>query len=526
MSKFAAVIVFALSVFLCDVVRADRPATVLLITSADLAGAWQPFADWKTRLGKATTILTVDAIKKKYEGDDVQAKIRAAVLDHIDNRGTRWVILGGDSEPDGGGIVPHRVSPHRATLGRGAPAFRGPNQMEMGGSNIPTDLYYLSPGDHDWDANDDGVYGDWRNDKDAIAYTHPTGASIARIPLRSAVDVAAYTEKIIGYESRYPTDKFAQRFMYTNTVNGSEPKVRRSWDDYVSKAWPDGSVSRYFHTSTPWDEKKSADYPLNATNWTKRINDRTASKMHMHGHGMPQFWVLEHSTGNTPVHPGVVNQLQNTDAYLVMTTVSCFTGQFDTKGDPCIAETMLRAPKRGAVIVVAPSRPGMPVFHNPRRDFPLMVREGKLDGTTETMTRFWTNGLKPRADGSYRTAGEAMAETKKQMAPHAAKTEAYHMIQCELNLLGDPTLDLRAKDPFNATLEAPKSIKTGEQELTVKTQPGLTVCATMGDAVYVTAVANDKGVAKLKITPKSAGKLHITASGANANVATQTITVK
>jgi len=146
----------------------SNKATVLLITSDSLAKAWKPFADWKTSIGKATKITTVEQIENLYEGRDVQQKIRACSLDHINNNGTKWVILGGDSQPDGKGLVPDRDTKH--------------SDPPPTVTDIPTDIYYIS--EKDWDANDDGVYGDWKNDKDAISYTNPR-ACIGRIPLRT-----------------------------------------------------------------------------------------------------------------------------------------------------------------------------------------------------------------------------------------------------------------------------------------------------------------------------------------------------
>lgn len=503
--------------------EAVRPATVVLITSKQLASSWRAFADWKTRLGKATEIVTVDQIGKRYQGDDIQAKIRACVLEHVEKRGTRWVVLGGDSRPNAKGHVPHRVVTQRM-FGRRPRTFPGSN-IEMGGGNLPVDLYYISPADKDWDADDDGKYGEWKDDRDAIAYTHPSGACLGRIPVRTKADVIAYTEKVIAHESRYPTKEFAERFLYTNTTRGSEPKVRKSWDAYISKAWPEGKVLRFFHTSTPWDKNDKGDYALNRKNFRDRINAGTASKMHMHGHGMPQLWVLEHKSGRSMVNAKVIGQMKNKDAYLMLTTVSCFTGQYDTEGDPCITETMLRAPNKGAILIVAPSRPGVPVFHNPRRDFQLMMREGKLDGTTETMTRFWVNGLTRQEDGGYLTAGEAFARTKAHMAQHAEKTAAYHAIQCEINLLGDPTLDLRAVNPSTPSCDAPAQINVGSQELVVTTTPGATVCAWKGNEVYAVAKADAKGRVALEIAPAKPGKMLLTVSGPNLNAALKTIEV-
>ena len=85
-----------------------------------------------------------------------------------------------------------------------------------------------------------------------------------------------------------------------------------------------------------------------------------------------------------------------------MTTVSCFTGHFDAVKDPSITESILRQPEAGAVIIIAPAREGVPIFHNPREDMRKMVTEGKMDGTTTLMTSFWKHALsKPVTAGRH-----------------------------------------------------------------------------------------------------------------------------
>ena len=482
---------------------------VLLITSTGLKEAWKPFAEWKTALGKPTRIVTVDEIGAKYKGRDIQEKIKACVADYAANKSVKWVILGGDSQPGAESAVPDRDTPH-VVMGR------------MRYRDIPTDLYYVS--DKSWDANGDGIYGDWNNDREAISYGNKYNTAIGRIPVRTAEDVKNYTDKIIAYETRYPTKKFAKNIVYTNTVNHSQPKVTKSWDNYLSKSWADGKVYRFFHTKTPWDSERAGDYPLSPGNWAKMINDKMAGKMHMHGHGHLPVWVLE---GHQNVTGRTVGSLSNKDAYLVMTTVSCFTGQFDNKKDPSITERMLRAPEKGAVIIIAPAREGVPVFHNPRTDFRLMVSEGKLDGTTETMTRFWVNGLKPQADGTYLTAGEAFTATKNHMAQHAEKTSGYHWCQCELNFLGDPTLDLRAKDPVTPKVRHTRTLAAGSAVVSVATgAPNSIVCLWQKGGTYRVVRADDKGKATIRIKSAKKGKMKITVSGSNLNTYVGLIEVK
>lgn len=395
--------------------------TVLLVTSPELVDAWKPFAEWKATQGKPTLILTTKQIAADYKGVDLQEKIRQCVRDHIDNRGIRWVIIGGDSQPGGKGQVPDRDTVHQA--------------FGMQNKHIPTDLYFISP--TNWDADGDGIYGEFKDDHAAISY--PDGKiGLGRIPMRTAADVAAYTAKVRSYESAYPKGSFADTMVYTCTVPGAYAKVRRSWDDYVSKALPKGTMHRYFSNKTPWDGDKAGDHDLTPKNWVELFNGKTAGKLHLHGHGLFECWVLEQHKMFTAKH---VAKLTNEDAYPIITTVSCFTGQFDGAKDPCVTEAMLRQPKAGAIAIVAPCREGKPHFLNPREDFRLMVQDGKLDGTTMTMTLFWQHGI-----GESLTTGEAIMKAKADLAEKAKKSASFHMCLSELNLLGDPTLAVHPKN--------------------------------------------------------------------------------
>lgn len=391
-----------------------RAADVLLITSAELADSWKPFAEWKTKQGKSTEVVTVADIAKSYEGVDVQEKIRKCVRENIDKK-TKWVVLGGDSLPGGVGVVPDRDTVHKTMWGEN--------------KDIPTDIYYLSA--TNWDADNDGIYGEFEDDKTAISY--PDGSvGLGRIPVRTTEDVEAYTDKVISYESNYPGGDFKDSMTYACEVAGAYAKVRRSWDDHVSKVLPKSGMVRYFSDSTPWDTNTAGDYQLSPANWVKMINEKKVGKFHFHGHGLIQGWALEDHKMFTAEH---VNQLTNKDAYPIITTVSCFTGHYDAAKDPSIAESMLRKADGGAIALVAPCREGKPHFMNPRGDFALMEVEGKMDGTTRTMTYFWELGVRDKL-----TTGEALMKTKAMLAENAKTSAEFHMCLCELNLLGDPTI--------------------------------------------------------------------------------------
>ncbi|WP_145170763.1 C25 family cysteine peptidase [Gimesia aquarii] len=477
----------------------SEQATVLLITANELAAAWKPFAEWKTQGGKVTKIITVQKIKEDYEATNIQEKIRLCVRDHIDRQGTRWVVLGGDSLSGANGLIPggHRTMHAQEPEG------------------IPTDIVYLSK--TNWDADGDGVYGEWEEDRKAISY--PDGQiGLGRIPVRTADDVRAFTEKVIAYESRYPTNDFARQMIYTCTDSPAYPKVRRSWDSHVSKVWKEGEVNRFFSKATPWDkDDEPGSYDLSAENLLSLLNKKTTGKLHIHGHGHLPAWVLERSMF-TAKHVG---QLKNDGAYPLITTVSCNTGEYDSEDDPSIVESMIRQPNGGTVAIVAPIRTGKPHFHKPS-DFRLMVLEGKLDGTTMTMTRYWSHGL-----GSGLTTGEALMKAKADMTDDAVKTAGYHLCICELNLLGDPTLDMRAKIPRMPQIIVPKSVGQGKQTVNITTDaPGSTVCLWKGKEVYEVRAADAKGKTTFDITTKTTGTLLATVSGANLNRVTAQIQVK
>ncbi|MEO0480162.1 MAG: C25 family cysteine peptidase [Planctomycetota bacterium] len=477
----------------------QRDATVLLITDPSLVEAWQPFADWKTSIGKRTEIVTVAELGKRFEADSVQESIRLGVRHFIENRGTKFVVLGGDATHDGGGLVP---GGHRTV-----------HQQERRG--IPTDIVYLSP--TNWDADGDGVYGEFEDDQEAITY--PDGSvGLGRIPVRTADDVAAFTKKVIDYESNYPTDEFATNMVYTCTDSPAYPKVRNSWDSIVSEVWSNGSVERFFSQETPWDgDGEPGSYPLSPDNLVSLINDKRVGKMHIHGHGHLPAWVLETGTFERD-HVGA---LKNQGAYPLITTVSCNTGEYDGRQDPSIVEAVIRAPEAGSVAVVAPVRTGKPHFHSPR-DFRAMVQEGKLDGTTWTMSQYWANGL-----GQNLPTGQALMAAKSAMEEDARKTAGYHLCICEINLLGDPTLWMRGEAPQAAgLLAAEERQSSGDKTRTFHCEatPGTTVTV-MGDGVYEVAQVNDEGRAEFELEIDRPKTFRITVSGPSWNVHTTTVKV-
>ncbi len=460
-------------------------ADVLLITSSELAESWEKFAIWKTQTGRPTKVISVDEIKENFEGEDIQQKIRQCCLKHIADSGTRFVILGGDSSDDEG-CVPDRDTDHSEC-------------KMLPYDDIPTDLYYIS--EKNWDANDDGVYGSFEDDMEAVSYTNPN-ACIGRIPVRTPADVLAYVNKVIAYESKYPVGQFANRMVYTCPEEVAYPKLETSVKN-LSENWS-GNIAKFFGNSTPWDDQKKGDHDLTPATWAKMINNRDAAKIHMHGHGILPMWVLE---GHSELTSSTVKTLENKNAYPIITTVSCLTGQFDNRKDPCIAESMIRQADAGAIAVLAPCREGVPFMLDPAKDFRLMMTEGKMDGTTTAYTKFWTCALKDRM-----TLGEAFKQVKIDMEADARKDIGFHMLQCELNLLGDPTLDPRPEPPVNFE----GRVRVSGSKIVARGFAGAKLCVWDGEGHYEIVTAKSGRTTRIDLGEKT-GTYSVAAFGSGFN---------
>ncbi len=116
-------------------------------------------------------------------------------------------------------------------------------------NRIPTDLYYASvdsplydrPGLHDWDANDNGFYGqaDWRTQLDGVDFS--PDLRVGRAPVETGDEARAFVDKVIAYE-RYDgfPDSFGRKLLLGADNWYGGPGVRE--DDVNPPA-----EERYYH---------------------------------------------------------------------------------------------------------------------------------------------------------------------------------------------------------------------------------------------------------------------------------------
>ncbi|MHA1562519.1 MAG: C25 family cysteine peptidase [Promethearchaeota archaeon] len=149
----------------------------LIITDEDMVETLEPLAEWKSQKGLRTIIMSVDDISKDFSGVDIQEKIKNCINDLYIYNQTTWVLLAGDFD-----TVPTREA-------------YSPEYYLADGDTVSCDYYY-SDLDHDWDSNDDGLWGSDADDKDYIAEVY-----VGRLSTSIDTEMEKLVQNIIEYET-------------------------------------------------------------------------------------------------------------------------------------------------------------------------------------------------------------------------------------------------------------------------------------------------------------------------------------
>ena len=154
----------------------------LLVTSSNLASAFEPLMERKKQDGLAVKVAFLETITNTISGRDVPEKIRNYIRQAYTNWGIAYVLLGG-----GTAILPCRYAYVRVD--------RAPQD-----SYLPTDLYFACL-DGSWNGNGDRHWGeatdgDNGGDVDLLAEVY-----VGRAPVSTVEQAATFVEKTVRYET-------------------------------------------------------------------------------------------------------------------------------------------------------------------------------------------------------------------------------------------------------------------------------------------------------------------------------------
>ena len=420
-----------------DNFSSPRPNKYIIITSEELEESFKPLADWKTKKGIPASIFTTQWIENRYEGVDKQEKIRRFITDEVENNGTIFVLLGGDTS-----IIPER----------GAYGFvKGLALGEYEDKHIPADLYYADL-DGNWDEDNDTIYGEVEDNIDLYP-----DVFVGRAPVDTVEEAMNFVNKTIRYEKSPMNVRevllLAERL--DDDTDGGDMK------ELIADLIPSGYNLTRLYEKYGNASRESA---------IEALNDNPHIVNH-DGHGnydgfSVNGWISREDASN----------LNNSCPFLIY-SISCLSNSFERDS---ISEHFINNEIGGAFAYIGNSRYGLYVEGLPG--------EGPSDMyDTEFFNIIYRMGI-------YRL-GEAFAYSKVFFVPYSREDgNGMRWVQYSLNLLGDPEIEVWTEEPgeLNVSNEIEDdaikiSVRAGEEPI-----EGALVCL-QGKDIYAYGYTDSDG---------------------------------
>ena len=298
---------------------------LLIITGQAFTSGFTSLTNMYDSLGISSQIYTVEDIYATISGIDNQDKIRNLIKQEYQQNGIEYALLGGDVD-----VVPFR--------GFYCSVFSGGQYYTDPG--IPADLYY-SGMDGNYDANNNGIYGELDDDPDLLP-----DVSVGRMPFETAQEQANIIHKTIWYRAhQIPGEQsqplFAGEFMDQPTMTFGQQYLELLVNDHTDNGYYTHGIPSASNTiDRLYDTLVNPIGPV-IYYWTiddllARIN-QGPSFIHHAGHANYDY-VMKLSTPDiTDANFYALNGV--THDYTLMYTHGCDCGGFDQ--NDCIAEYMV-----------------------------------------------------------------------------------------------------------------------------------------------------------------------------------------
>jgi hypothetical protein len=465
-----------------------QDAALLIITTPALAPRFQPLADWRTAEGVPAEIA---ADWSTYPGADEQTKIKNMINYYAGNRGTLFVLLGGDDT-----IIPDRD------------CYATANGVDDG--TIPADLYFACL-DDSWDSDCNGIYGEVADANDILP-----DVIIGRVPVRTASQTSAFVAKTLVYEKNPPLTDFAGKLLaggcefwatydgsailaeYGHTpVSDSEGKFAHINQGYIKPYWS-GNVFRFFDTKTDFDSSSPGDFDVTAYNM-RTVLSSGYNHVFFGAHGNEEAWSTEDGYNFWNYDADAVG---NNGRFSLIYTIACLTAHFDGTLDPCLGEAFIRNTSGGAVAYMGSSR------YN-------MGQQG-CEIAGDPAHTFAAAYFQILFNGSETTIGGVFSEHKASFSVSAGLDSPYRWITYSLSLFGDPSMPYYTLNPARITPSIPDNASSpGCQFPIIAGVPGASVCLSKGTDFYIAGTADSSGNFSAVLPAMTNGMLRVVITARN-----------
>jgi hypothetical protein len=439
----------------------DYEIDCIIITNDALAGDFTPLVAWHNQKGFRTEVKSTSVISSSYAGRDLQEKIRNFIIDYFNNRGLKWVILGGDHA-----IIPSRRA--RSVVGTST-------------GNIPSDLYYADL-QWSWDGNNNSIFGEAGYDTvDFFA-----DVFLGRMSVDNSTEIANFINKIFIYEKN-PDTTYLKKVLLPAAY---------LWSNYNSMLSQD-SIANI--TPAGWFDCLINQGQNDALRYQVRDSLNSGYALaHLVGHGDDVGIYIN----NGPQYHANDPQTQtNSNKLVIVNSIACIPGNFEYSD--CLAERMTNMPNC-AVAVMMNSRYG---WGTP----PSIGPSEYLDMAFFDM--FFTK--------ESTMIGSCFSSSKDHYRYQAESQQVWRWCVYELNLFGDPMMPMWQQTPSSIQISYPDSMLTGGQNITLTvTKDSLPlsdvwVGVYKANEVFKHGKTDLSGQVTLSVNPLTPGMIYFTATGAN-----------
>jgi hypothetical protein len=404
---------------------------LLLISNNALITAFDNFVEYKQSTGYFVKTITTEEIYGSYSGSDNQDKIRNCIKDYYQNYGISYVILGGDGDPNSGtdNIIPSR------------------GLIALDDDDIASDMYYAGL-DGNWNTDGDNYWGE------PGEWDLYSEVSIGRICVDNIQEIEFFTHKIISYQNSPVVGDVEKAVMVGEQLNSN------TWGGtYKDEIANGSSANGYTTVGFPANFTMTTLYEMDQM-WYKedifeQFNEVGVNLLNHLGHSNVNYNMKMYNSDLT-----TTNFTNNgiTRTYVIGYSQGCYNGSFDNRNDgggygsDCFAEQFTNL-QTGEVASIANSRYG---WYNP--------------GGTNSSSQYYDRQFFDAIFGENITqVGDVNAQSKEDDVSYIQDDEYCRWTAYELNLFGDPSMDIWTETPSDIVADIPVSIPIGSTSVFIET---------------------------------------------------------
>lgn len=479
----------------------------LIVTNNELKTTFQRLANWKTKKGVPSVVMTIEEVQAQNEGCDLAEKIRNYLKKCRQEWGDDFfVLLGGDTN-----IIPPRM----ATNGPDRDDYRY-NKYKNDSTIRAQDLYYTAL-DGNWNMNNNHIYNEYyqflnpNTGKDVIINIDQADYGrdiyLGRAPVKNTSEAENFVNKVLLYE------KANANIDYSYILNSLNIDAFIIKDENTGFLSDDARSSIYgYYSSYPQLHRwflfdhynctcnKHSAYTgashgeeLNKNNFMAALqNGGNSGYNHFHlvyhmDHSSPRGMGASSLDKNEAIHNTDVDQLTNGNYLQIVLSSGCEPATFN---EDCIAEHFINNPNGGAVAYMGNADRG---WDNEYRQLDRLLKA------------LYSN------ESIYHNLGYVFQAT----------IGSRNSDNCRLTLLGDPEMPVWTAVPQTLNVSVtPNTITNGENTISIQinnlpaNQEAL-VCLMKEGEGYSTLTINDRAVHSFTFTPYTSGVVDVTVTTNN-----------